>query len=59
MPKVIDENNIFKTVIDMFISRGYEGAITKEIAEVAGVNEATLFRKYGSKAKLFERNNFV
>lgn len=55
MPKVIDENNIFKTVIDMLVSRGYEGARTKEIAEIAGVNEATIFRKYGSKARLFEK----
>ena len=55
MPKVIDENRIFKTVIDMLVSRGYEGATTKEIADIAGVNEATIFRKYGSKAKLFEK----
>jgi len=54
MPKVIDESKIFKTVIEMLVSRGYEGATTKEIAEIAGVNEATLFRKYGSKAELFE-----
>ena len=55
MPKVIDEVSIFKTVIDRLVSHGYEGATTKEIAQVAGVNEATLFRKYGSKAALFER----
>ena len=54
MPKVIDEKKIFKTVIEMLVSHGYEGATTKEIAKIAGVNEATLFRKYGSKAKLFE-----
>ncbi len=54
MPKVIDENKIFKTVIEMLVSHGYEGATTKEIAKIAGVNEATLFRKYGSKAELFE-----
>jgi AcrR family transcriptional regulator len=55
MPKVIDENKIFETVIDMLVSRGYDGATTKEIAEIADVNEATLFRKYSSKAKLFEK----
>jgi AcrR family transcriptional regulator len=54
MPKVIDETNIFRTVINMLSSRGYDGATTKEIAEIAGVNEATLFRRYGSKAELFE-----
>ena len=55
MPKVIDEVSIFKTVIDRLVSHGYEGATTKEIAQVAGVNEATLFRKYGSKAELVEK----
>jgi AcrR family transcriptional regulator len=55
MPKVIDEINIFSTVIDMLVSHGYDGATTKGIAEIAGVNEATLFRKYGSKAELFEK----
>lgn len=54
MPKVIDENKIFKTIINMLVSHGYEKSTTKEIAELAKVNEATLFRKYGSKSKLFE-----
>ena len=55
MPKVIDEAKIFRTVVEILVSRGYEGATTKEIAKLAGVNEATLFRKYGSKAGLFEK----
>jgi AcrR family transcriptional regulator len=54
MPKVIDEGIIFRTVIDLWVAHGYEGATTKEIAEIAGVNEVTLFRKYGSKVELFE-----
>jgi AcrR family transcriptional regulator len=55
MPKVIDDAKLFRTVIEMLVSHGYEGAITREIADAAGVNEATLFRKYGSKAELFEK----
>ncbi len=55
MPKIIDEAIIFRTVIDRLVSHGYEGATTKEIADIAGVNEVTLFRKYGSKAELFEK----
>lgn len=55
MPKVIDEANVFRAVVSMLVSHGYEGATTKEIAEIAGVNEVTLFRKYGSKAELFEK----
>jgi len=55
MPKVIDETKIFSAAIDILMSLGYDGATTKEIADIAGVNEVTLFRKYGSKAGLFEK----
>lgn len=55
IPKLTDEPRIFEVVVRLFVLRGYEGATTKEIARTAGVNEATLFRKYGSKAELFER----
>lgn len=55
MPKIIDEEKVFNAVIEMFVAHGYEGATTKDIAVIAGVNEATLFRKYGSKAELFEK----
>ena len=55
MPKVIDEVTLFRTVVDRLVSHGYEGATTKEIAHLAGVNEVTLFRKYGSKVELFEK----
>jgi len=55
MPKVIDETKIFSAALEILISHGYEGATTQKIAGVAGVNEVTLFRKYGSKAGLFEK----
>ena len=55
MPKIIDEASVFRTVVDMLVTRGYGGATTKEIAEIAGINEVTLFRKYGSKVELFEK----
>jgi AcrR family transcriptional regulator len=54
MPKVIDETRIFSAAINILMSLGYDGATTREIADIAGVNEVTLFRKYGSKAGLFE-----
>lgn len=55
MPKVIDESEIFSAAISILMSLGYDRATTKEVAEIAGVNEVTLFRRYGSKAGLFER----
>ena len=54
MPKVIDESRVFEAAVDLFVTRGYEGTTTKDIAATAGVNEATLFRRYGSKAQLME-----
>ena len=35
-------------------SSGYRGATTKAIAERAGVNEVTLFRRFGSKLELMK-----
>ena len=55
MPKVVDETKIFSAALDILIAHGYEGATTQKIAHIAGVNEVTLFRKYGSKAGLFEK----
>lgn len=55
MPKIIDETKIFDAALDLLVAHGYEGATTQKIAEISGVNEVTLFRKYGSKAGLFEK----
>jgi len=52
MPKKINEQQLFETVLKFWVERGYAGATTKQIATRAGVNEATLFRRYGGKAEL-------
>jgi len=52
MPKVIDDKNVYRSVIDVLVTHGYESATTLKIAETAGIHEATLFRKYGSKLNL-------
>ncbi len=45
-----------KTLLDataqLFAELGWRGTTTRRIAELAGVNEVTLFRKFGSKESL-------
>lgn len=48
------EQKILEASIKVFTEKGYLGSSTKEIAEVAGVAEMTLFRKFKSKKNLFE-----
>ena len=39
---------------ELFTTNGYRATTTKEICQLAGVAEPTLFRNFGSKAELFE-----
>ena len=55
MPKIIDDENVYRAAMQVVIERGYARAKTKEIAEAAGISEVTLFRKYGSKAELIKQ----
>ena len=52
LPKTVDVNRIHQSALQVFVERGYEAATTKEIAERAGVNEATLYRRFNTKAEL-------
>lgn len=45
-------DRIMAAARDVIARKGKKGATTREIAEVAGVNEATLFRHFGSKEAL-------
>ncbi|MCP4498815.1 MAG: TetR/AcrR family transcriptional regulator [Deltaproteobacteria bacterium] len=53
MPRKIDEAKLFAAVIRNWMTHGYARCTTKGLAQNSGVNEATLFRRYGSKAGLF------
>lgn len=41
--------------MEVFAEAGLRGATTRRIAEVAGVNEVTLFRHFGSKERLLHQ----
>jgi AcrR family transcriptional regulator len=44
---------ILEVAFELFASKGYDGATTREIAEEAGINEALLFRHFSSKENLY------
>jgi AcrR family transcriptional regulator len=39
---------------ELFARRGYQATTTRDVAMEAGVNEATIYRHFGTKTKLFE-----
>ncbi|GIP18320.1 TetR family transcriptional regulator [Paenibacillus montaniterrae] len=45
---------IIEATVSLFVSKGFKGTTTKEIAIASGVNEVTIFRHFGSKQGLFE-----
>jgi TetR/AcrR family transcriptional regulator len=55
LPKYIEDDAIFRAVIQIITERGYSGATTKQIAEAANVSEVTLFRKYENKLQMVKR----
>ena len=60
MPEDETRQRILEAALQLFSERGYDGATTRAIASLAGVNEVTLFRHFGSKKSLFQavlRNN--
>ncbi|MFX1330427.1 MAG: TetR/AcrR family transcriptional regulator [Promethearchaeota archaeon] len=48
------EERVLEAAKNLFVQHGYNAATTKRIAENAGVNEVTLFRKYKTKGRLME-----
>ncbi|MFX0090268.1 MAG: TetR/AcrR family transcriptional regulator [Candidatus Hodarchaeota archaeon] len=52
MPKLLDDEQIYRAVIQAVSQSGYTGTTTKQMADAAGISEVTLFRKYGNKQQL-------
>ncbi|MEH2432700.1 MAG: helix-turn-helix domain-containing protein, partial [Nostoc sp.] len=48
----LTRTRLIEAASQIFASLGVQGATTREIARVAGVNEVTLFRHFASKEQL-------
>src|SRR6185437_4293592 len=51
--KSVIEVRILEAAVQLFARQGFSGTSTREIAQLADVNETTLFRYYGTKKELF------
>jgi len=49
---------IIAAAMTAYAESGFQGATTRRVAEIAGVNEVTLFRNFGSKAALMDEALF-
>ena len=52
MPAPVSDRTILDAVVATVGRRGYAGATTRQIAAAAGINEVTLFRRFGDKRRL-------
>lgn len=46
---------IIEAFLELFRTHGYKGTTTRAISELAGVNEVTIFRRFGNKKKVMEK----
>lgn len=49
---------IIAAAMTAYAESGFQGATTRRVAEIAGVNEVTIFRNFGSKAALMDEALF-
>jgi AcrR family transcriptional regulator len=52
VPVAATDETVFDATLAVLAERGYAGATTRGIAKAAGINEVTLFRRYGDKRGL-------
>src|SRR6516164_10007940 len=50
--KTISDDDVLRVARDVFLAQGHT-ATTREIAEAAGISEAILYQRFGSKDDLF------
>jgi AcrR family transcriptional regulator len=49
----VTEVRLVEAAVQLFSQQGFKGTSTRDIAQLAGVNEATLFRYFAKKVELF------
>src|SRR4051812_38286729 len=52
VPMAATDETVFDATLAVLAERGYAGATPRGIAKAAGINEVTLFRRYGDKRGL-------
>lgn len=52
MGRTVADDRLLEAALEVIAREGYAGATTRQIAAEAGVNEVTLFRRFGSKKGL-------
>jgi AcrR family transcriptional regulator len=52
MAEPVTDATMYDAALAVLAERGYAGATTRRIAEAAGINEVTLFRRFGDKRQL-------
>jgi AcrR family transcriptional regulator len=52
MAEPVTDTTMYDAALAVLAERGYAGATTRRIAEAAGINEVTLFRRFGDKRQL-------
>ena len=52
MARTISDNEILAAALTVMAEQGYAGATTRQISAAAGINEVTLFRRFGNKKNL-------
>ncbi len=51
--RVATRDKILETAMKLFAEKGFNGTTTKEIADMAGVNQALIFRYFSTKRELY------
>ncbi|WP_207001878.1 TetR/AcrR family transcriptional regulator [Trinickia mobilis] len=55
-PREFDEDAVLEAVCDAFWAKGYEGTSTRDLVQVTGLAQPSLYNAFGDKRALFRRS---